>query len=207
MKKQKTNVYYDSFVKMATCTVRAASELERLLMNFSSSDLEAAIAPLHGTEREADDILHSTKEKLLHEFITPIDREDITNILNTFDGVVDDIEDIAIKAHIFNIGEVRGEAVELCRVILKAAEALLEAAREFENFKRSTEMKGIFKKINSLEQEADRIYFSAMRRLYLECNDAVELLKWTQLFDALEACCDECEHTAYCIECAVLSNS
>lgn len=207
MKKQKTNIYYSAFVHMADCTVRAAAELERLMRNFNPCDLESALAPLHSVENEADGVLHATKEKLLHEFITPIDRDDILSILNTFDGVVDDIEDIAIKARIFDISAVRPECLELCAVISECALALKELAMEFPDFKRSERLKELFVLVNSLEEKGDRIYFKAMRRLYAEGKDAVEILKWSQIFDALEACCDACEHTAGCIECAVFDNT
>lgn len=206
-KKNESNPYFSAFISMSDCTVRAATELDRLMSNYRAEDLQAAVKPLHAVEHESDEILHETMTSLIHEFITPIEREDITDILNLLDTTVDDIEDVAIKANMFNVKAIRPECVQLCEIIVKCACALKAAAAEFPNFKKSKTLRPLLIDINSYEEEADRVYFDAMYRLYRDNIPPLEVTVWAQMFDALERCADDCEHAAYGIECAVLKNT
>ena len=61
--------------------------------------------------------------------------------------------------------------------------------------------------INHLEENGDKLYTEAMRRLYSESGDAVEILSWTTIYDRFEKCCDMCEHVADSVELVILKNS
>ena len=61
--------------------------------------------------------------------------------------------------------------------------------------------------INRLEEEGDALYTQAVRKLYLESHDPIELSVWRELFDRMEKCCDTCEHVANVVEGVMMKNA
>jgi uncharacterized protein Yka (UPF0111/DUF47 family) len=61
--------------------------------------------------------------------------------------------------------------------------------------------------INRLENEADRIHESALRRLFDEETDPVLIIKWKEILDVLEEATDRCEDVANLLEGVVVKNA
>ncbi len=206
MASKKGDVYFTAMHNMACCAKDAAVELDRLFRSFHPDELEASVEPLHETERQADDLLHSTMEKLIHEFITPIEREDIATLLANLDDVVDAIEDAAIKANMYNLSSITPEGIEFCELIKNSASALASLMKEFIDFKKSKKVKDLVLEINQIEEQGDRLYTRAVKRLYTDEKDAIKVIAWTRMYDCLEKCCDSMEHVAYQVESAIIKN-
>ena len=82
-----------------------------------------------------------------------------------------------------------------CGSFSKAAEAM--------NFTQS----GISHAINSLEEEADRLYIASMHSLHSEEKDVLAVIAWRAIYSYLEKCADACEHAADVVESVVMKNS
>lgn len=206
MAKKKGDEYFSAMAEMARCAENASAELDRIFRSFRPEELEAAVSPLHETERRADEILHKTMKKLVHEFITPIEREDIAALLACLDDTVDLIEDTAIKANMYGLTEIRSEGIELCELIKKSTSSLVSLAEEFPNYSKSKRIGEIIEEINCIEEEADRVYQRAVKRLYREEKDPIKVIAWTRMFEGLEKCCDSAEHIACRVETAIIKN-
>ncbi len=206
MARKKGDEYFFAMSEMALCAKSASTELDRIFRSFRPEKLEAAVMPLHETERRADEILRTTTEKLVHEFITPIEREDIAALLAYLDDTVDLIEDTAIKANMYGLLSVRAEGIELCELIKKSTSALVELTDEFPNFSKSKRINEIIDEIDNIEEEADRVYHRAVKRLYKEEKDPITVIAWTRMFEGLEKCCDSAEHVAYQVRSAIIKN-
>jgi uncharacterized protein Yka (UPF0111/DUF47 family) len=82
------------------------------------------------------------------------------------------------------------------------------AVVEFPNFAKSDTLHQAFVDVNTMEEEGDGLYVSAMRSLYTEKGvDPVQVVAWSETFDKLEECCDACEHVADAMESVVMKNS
>lgn len=79
--------------------------------------------------------------------------------------------------------------------------------KEFRNFRKSDSISDKIVEINRLEEEADSLYYKAVRKLYLHSKDPVELMVWREIFDRMEKCCDTCEHVANLIEGIIMKNT
>ena len=60
--------------------------------------------------------------------------------------------------------------------------------------------------VNSLENDGDRIIREATARLFDGHMDPIEVIKWKDIYELLEAAIDECEHVANVIESIVLKH-
>lgn len=205
----KTNYYFDTFGKMIDYSVQAADYLVDILKDFDISKIGEYRRTLHRIENEEDHIRHDMMEQLMKEFMPPIDREDIIEIANRLDSVTDDIEDILIHIYMYNITEIRPEAIALAEVIAASCKELKRALDEFHNFaKYPPNLKDAFRKVGGLEEDGDLLYINAIHKLISEDkNTPQEILAWSTLFETLETACDSCDVVTDAMEMVVLKNS
>ena len=207
MAKKDNNFYFESFEKGVAYANDAATLLQNCFSNFNPSKLKAQLEEMHKIEHEADTVKHAMMERLVKEFLPPFEREDIVELSHTIDDVTDCIEDVLLGMYMYNITKLRPEVSEFCRVISRCCAALLEMTKEMSNFRKSSLLQEKVIEINALEEEGDRLYTDAMRRLYVDEKDPVAILAWTTMFDRFEKCCDGCEDVADMVEQVVMKNS
>lgn len=206
MAKKSNNYYFDTFEKGVAYACDAASLLSTCFENYDPVHLRERMEEMHTIEHTADGVKHEMMTQLLKEFLPPIEREDIMELSHTIDEVTDAIEDVLMRMYMFNIIELRSEAKEFAAVIVNCCAAMKEMVAELPNFRKSTTLREHVVAINGLEEQGDRLYTLAMRRLYTEEKNAVSVISWTAMFDRLEKCCDCCEHVADVVERVVMKN-
>jgi len=199
--------YFDTFVKLADYCCSAAKLLDEILKNFHIDELQEKMKLMHTIEHDADLAGHEMMRKLAHEFITPIEREDIVSLGHEIDNVTDSVEDVLLYMYMYNVPKVRSEALQFSELIVKSCEALKKTFEEFHNFKKSKEIhKGIIL-INKLEEDGDNLYTQAVRKLHMTSIDPIEIMTWTEIINRLEKCCDSCEEAANVVESIIMKNS
>ncbi|MBE6537861.1 MAG: DUF47 family protein [Ruminococcaceae bacterium] len=207
MAKKENNYYFDTFTKGLSFASDAAVLLKQCLENYDAEKLEAQMDEMHEIEHNADMLKHEMMARLVKEFLPPIEREDIVEFSHTVDDVTDCVEDVLRRMYMFNITALRPDAIDFASVIERGCKALENMAKELPNFKKSETLKSSIVEINHLEEEGDRLYIAALRKLYTEEKDPVAIASWTALYDTLEKCCDKCEHVADMAEQIIMKNS
>lgn len=207
MAREKRNDYFAMMTGLAEYSVKAAARLEEILGDFREETIYEDMEALHAVEHEADEQRHVLSAKLLKEFITPIEREDIMAITSQIDKVTDAVEDILLKVYMFHIREIREDAFAFTALIKKCCENLLTIFQEFGNFKKSKRLADLLIEMNRLEEEGDSLYIKAVRDLHTSDCDPLMILTWTELYHRMERACDTCEQTAELVEHVILKNS
>jgi predicted phosphate transport protein (TIGR00153 family) len=118
--------FYDLFERETANLVVAAEKLVDLFDNYV--DVEAKAMELKELEHEGDVITHEVIARLHRTFVTPIDREDITQLVNSMDDVMDFIEAAGRTAFLYGIAEPTQRSQELAHIVLKMARKLNEVA-------------------------------------------------------------------------------
>ena len=207
MAAKKSFNYFDSFIRMADFSCQAAELLDEIMNNYDPKNQAEMIKKMNEIEHKGDMERHEMIRNLLHEFITPIEREDIMALADATDTVTDMIEDVALRLYMYNVKEIYEGAKGFSTIIVKSSKALKLALEEFHNFRKSKTLHGLIVDVNTLEEEADALYTKAMRNLYLHSTNVRQIIAWDQTLDYLEMCCDSCEEVANVIENIVMKNS
>lgn len=207
MARKRTEDYYDTFVKLVEYSCQAAELLNDVMDNFNADLLKEKMQEMHEIEYSGDTERHTMIRKLSREFITPIEREDIMSLANAIDDVTDTIEDVLLRLYMFNIRSIKEYAKKMAGIIVKCCNALKQALLEFRNFQKSKVLHDLVVEVNVLEEDGDRLYTEAVRHLFVNSKNVVEMMAWNQTYDYLECCCDACEEVANVIEYIVLKNS
>ena len=208
MKKKNEFNYFDEFAKSAKLAKEASTELKNYVFDFQNTTSESEMRKIHVIENNADKNLHALKNYLLKDFLPPIDREDILDIAYTIDDLVDGIDEVVIDINIFNITRVTEDMKTLMQLLEKATGLVYDLVVELKNLKKVEEIKDKVIGVNKIEEQADRLYENTIRELYKNEKDAVEILKWSNIYRTIENnCFDACERIAECIESVLVKNS
>lgn len=199
--------YFDGFIKLSEYCCNAAKMLDEILKDFNPNTLQEQMKHMHNIEHAADLEGHEITRRLAREFITPIEREDIVSLLREIDDITDCIEDVLLHMYMYNVKEIREDALRFSDLILKSCEELTATFEEFSNFRKSKEIHKKIIKINKLEEDGDNLYTESVRRLHMTSDNAIEIMTWTIAFNRLEKCCDACEEAANVVESIIMKNS
>lgn len=206
-KKKESYNYFKEFILMTDYIVDSAKTLKDIMENFDKEKLETDIVKVHNLENDADDIVHKMREYLIKDFLPPIDREDVTKIINRLDDLEDNIDEVLINIKIRDITHIKHDVMELIDILLKCTEAVREIFLDFNNFKNIDLIKEKTINVNHLEGDGDEAYERLMTALYKNEKDPIDLIKWTNIFNCLEDAIDSCELIADCVDEVVMKNS
>ena len=201
--------FFELFNAHAEQVVFGSKTLLSLLTVFNNSDEEAArqCDIIDEAEDSADRIKHETMRQLHKSFITPLDREEIHQLITGLDAILDLIQDSAHTISLYNIRHITVEAVKLSELILGCAERVQKAVFMLPSMDNAPEILKLCREIDQLESEADREMRGAMSRLFREEPDVRELIKYKAIYELLETVTDRCEDVANLIEGIVVENS
>ena len=206
MKKENYN-YFDEFILLTDCIVESANILKSIIENFNISEVEDDIRKVHSFEQKADRIIHVMKNYLIKDFLPPIERGDIFEIANKLDDIEDGIDEILINFRILNINQMKPELIEIMDVLVKCCDSVRDVFINLKNIKKFELIDKKLIEINNLEEKGDKIYEKLMEALYKNEQNAIELVKWTSIYNCLENTIDSCEELADEIQDVITQNS
>ncbi len=194
--------FYSLFQEQAENLHRGAIELVDLFENYQ--DLDKKVASIKAIEHEGDIMTHEIVKRLNRTFITPFDREDIHSLSSALDDVLDLIDASASRSVIYKIQKSSEGASKLTRVIANGTDVIREMVA---NLKKHDGILESSKKLTELEKEGDRIKDRQIANLFEELKDPIEVIKWKELYEVLEAATDRCEDVGDVIESVVLKSA
>ena len=207
MKKKNELNYFEQFLKNSNFALEATKILKDYIENFDYNKSREIEEKVHELENEADKNQHVVLNYLIKDFLPPIDREDIIMLCHKIDDVMDDIDELVINLNIFDVKSLREDITDFVNLLLDCCENVNELFIRFKNIKKFAEIKEVVIKINKLEEQGDILYQKAIRNLYKNSSDPIEIIIWTKLYNCMETCFDSCENVAECIEEIIMKNS
>ncbi len=200
----KDEKFYDMFEELASKIEEGANLFLEILGKFESS--EPKVSKLKEIEHEADIITHRTYEKMHKTFLTPLDREDIYALVNKMDSVLDMIEASAVRMYLYKVKRPAEEILELTKILMNAIGAIKKIVYSLRDRKNYKMILDICVEVNTLENEGDYVLRTAMARLFEQEKDAIELIKWKEIFERIEEAIDVCEDVSNIVEGIVLKH-
>ena len=197
--------FFGLFERHAALTVEGAREMQRLVQG--GQNIRTRAARIKEIEHETDVITHTCVERLHKTFITPFDRDDIHRLITRMDDVMDYIESAAIAVMLYELVEMTDPARELADVLVRSTESVAVAVSGLKNVKQSQAILDACIEVNRLENEGDEILRGALADLFREAKDPLLVLKWKEVYEALENATDRCEDVANVIEGVVLEHA
>jgi len=200
--------FFDMFNRSAANNLEAATRLVELL--DSCDDIDRKARRMKDIEHAGDEITHEVFAALARTFVTPLDREDISNLAASLDDVVDFIEETARRMRLYHITEVKPLAKQFGLVIQEQCEQIAMAVPYLEARKFGAELDKVANEVHRLENEADDLLADAVATLYdgvTEVPQLIEAIRWGDIYQLLEDATDRAEHVAVLLQNISLKNA
>jgi uncharacterized protein Yka (UPF0111/DUF47 family) len=194
--------YFDRFNDMAT----RIHESARILSHFfgGESPVPVVADQIKRLEHECDEISHEILRGIDRTFITPIDREDIHQLAVRLDDVIDLVDGTVRRLVLFKITEPTPLSRKLSQIIVEITGEMVDAVSALRK------QKGVIAhciRMKQLENQGDVAYHEAVASLFAGKIDAIEVIKWKDIYENMEGCIDKCEAVAHVLESVVLKHS
>jgi predicted phosphate transport protein (TIGR00153 family) len=188
--------FFTLFIEVANRNKEAVEHLQQLFQ--AAPDRRTPhVEAIKRLEHEADQVTHEVVNRLDRTFITPLDREDIHQLASDLDDVMDAMDGTARRAQIFRLGAAPLGVMRLLEVLQKMMTVLAEAVNRL---KKGNDVMKYCIEAKQLEEDGDSIYHEALGQLFEKERDAIELIKWKEIYDNLEATLDQAEDVANVVE-------
>lgn len=197
--------FFDLFIQHGELCVKGGGELVALMNNFD--DLEHRVHAIETIEKQADKVTHATLEMLHKTFITPLDRDDIHQLITRMDDILDLMEDVGQTIWLYDIKEITPEAKRLAELCQTCCEKVLASVSLLHNMNNAREILNICAEIDRLESDADHVMRAAMSKLFREEPDVRNLIKLKAIYEILETVTDRCEDVANIVEGIIVENA
>src|SRR5437773_3320476 len=195
--------FFDLFVEVATRNKEAAQQL-RELFEAPPERRTPRVEAIKRLEHEADQITHEVVNRLDRTFITPLDREDIHELASDLDDVMDAMDGTSRRSQIFHLGLAPQGVKQLTEVIQRMVGMLAEGVGRL---KKGDDVMKYCIEAKKLEEEGDAIYHEALGRMFETERDAIEIIKWKEIYDNLEMTLDQSEDVANVLESITLKHA
>ena len=196
--------FYSMFSEFSALIVSTAKLFVSYMESFpSSEDYEVQIK---NYETLCDDQVGKIISTLNTSFITPFDREDISRLALLMDEIADGIESVSAHLSMYDITEMRPEAVQVAHLILFASEELQKAFDRLPDYHKDDSVIRHTRSANEYEDQGDVVYRNALSSIFRNVDDPIEVLKWKSLLDRLESTLDACKHVANAVQNVIVKN-
>lgn len=205
----KEGKFFDLFNAHVAETVQGAAALVAMLaaLNSDSARAEEQARVIDVVEDRADKITHETVSLLHATFITPLDRDEIHQLITRLDDVLDTIQNAARTVNVYDIRRATPEALRLAEIIQACVERMQYAVSLLNNMDNGPTILAVCREIGALENDADEVLRAAMSKLFREEPDVRELIKLKAIYELLETVTDICDDVGNILEAIVLENS
>ena len=199
----RTTEFYDLFTRAGANALEAARRVERRFREHPNSSVRHS--DVKAIEDEGDAITRDLIQLLNTQYITPFDREDIYQLATALDDVVDHLDEASDLLELYGVESPTRQAIEQCRILVGAIEHPSVALAELQG------MRGVEKELvalKKLEDEGDRVLHDAIADLFRDPRiDPLIVIRWKDIFEALEDALDACETAANVIGNIVVKNA
>ncbi|MDP1622611.1 MAG: DUF47 family protein [Bacteroidales bacterium] len=197
--------FFDYFERLMNINLQISVEFLALVKEKKHP--EVATKAIKRLEREADKVTKECIDLLHKTFITPIDRDQIYQLVNGLDDFADQMNAATFRLFYYDIEEILPDTLEFAKIIHNSNLELEEAIKSLKNSKKNKKLiRDKCEMIHELENQADDISRIAVANLF-KSNDIMMIIKWKEVFERLEKAVDRIERVANTIESILIDNA
>jgi uncharacterized protein len=193
--------FFKDFISLAE-QIRSGAHTLKQMLSVTPIDV-GQVAVIKDIEHLCDRSTRSIIDRLNRTFVTPLDREDIHSLAISLDDVMDAIDAAAAVMRLYKITHARPGARRLAELVCESMDRVTEALGALEKRKGVLELVA---RVNQLEREADRVHQDSIVALFDEEKDPIQVIKWKEILDFLEAATDRCEDVSNLLEGVVVKH-
>jgi predicted phosphate transport protein (TIGR00153 family) len=189
--------FFALFAEHAAAVVAGARALSTALEGGPS--LNQHLKTVMDCEHEGDRITREVLLAVRRSFITPFDRGDIADLINSMDDAIDQMQKTAKTILLFNVTQFEPEMRQMADRVVRASLLMQQALPLLNAINKNVgHLNSLTEQIVMLESEADDLYDAARKRLFQERARTQPMDFWvaTEILDHLEKVADSLDDVA-----------
>jgi len=188
----RTSEFFTLFGKAGENALQVSRLVERRFREHPNSGITQE--QVKKEETAGDAITRELITLLNTQYLTPFDRDDIYMFATEVDDIVDYLEEASDLLGLYGVEMPTRHAVEQCGIIVRACEQLATAC---DNLKGMRGVQEALVQVKAYEDEGDRVLRDALAALFRdEGIDPLIVIRWKDIYEALERALDACETAA-----------
>jgi predicted phosphate transport protein (TIGR00153 family) len=195
--------FYTFFLNQVDLIQQAARTL-MIAVKAGNAHLELAAQEITVLEQKGDKVMHDIYTRLNQTFITPLDPEDLHSLSSHLDDVLDGLEDASYRMVAYHLDPIPGPVIAVCEKLDLCGGQL---KRAFEALNKNQKLLEPCIEINRIEEEVDEIVRRAVKELFENEKDAIQVIKLKEIYEILEETTDYCEDVADALQNVIVKNS
>ncbi len=199
--------FFDLFERHSRILVEGAEALRQLLQG--GPDVERHCQRIVELENQADEITREVLLAVRRSFITPFDRGDIKDLIQSMDDAIDMMHKVVKMVRLFEQDSFEPRMREMGEVAVEAARLTAEAVPLLEKIGANvTRLTAIAEEITKVEERADGLHDIGLKELFQRHGrtDAMAWIVGSELYGQLEKVVDRFEDVANEISGIVIEN-
>jgi len=189
--------FFELFSRHARTLVDGAEALQELLRG--GPGVAAAAQKVMAFENQADAIARDVLLLVRRTFITPFDRGDIKDLINTLDDTIDQMQKTAKAVLLFEVSTLEPEMAQMGECIVQASKLTVEAVALLGSLRENaSRLNVITEEMVRLEDDADTLNDKGIKALFQRHRDgnAMNYIIGVEIYDHLEKVMDRFEDVA-----------
>jgi predicted phosphate transport protein (TIGR00153 family) len=187
-----SGVVYVLLAQAGEAALEVARAVDRRIVEWPAGPTQDEVKALeHLADRVVSELLSQTNTL----FVTPFDREDVITLAFAIDDVADAAENAAELFGLYGVESPTKQALQLSGLLVQAAEHLALLLAGLKGMHGSSDE---ILRIKEIEDEADDVARAARASLFKDDRiDPVVVIRWKDIYEALEEAVDACETAAH----------
>ncbi len=193
----KEDGFFDMFERHSQELVAGAEALHALLSG--GPDIAAACAEVKRHEKAADDITAEVLAAVRRSFITPFDRVDIKDLIETMDDAIDQMHQTVKAITLFEVTVFDEPMREMAAIGVEAAKLTVAAMPLLRKIGANVQaINDYVARISDLESRADKVHDQGLKALFLahRHSDPMAFTVGAEIYGHLERVSDRFEEVA-----------
>ncbi|MEZ2126281.1 MULTISPECIES: DUF47 domain-containing protein [unclassified Sinorhizobium] len=198
--------FFDLFEQHSRVTVGAAEALDNLL---AGKDIQYQCETIVRLENEADDITREVMQAIRRSFITPFDRGDIKDLIQSMDDAIDMMHKAVKTIRLFEQNSFDPGMQEMGKTVVQAARLIAEAIPLLHRMNaNAARLAAIAEEVTRVEGHSDELHDQGLKDLFRRHgqSDPMAYMIGSEIYGELEKVVDRFEDVANEISGIVIEN-
>jgi predicted phosphate transport protein (TIGR00153 family) len=183
---------YELLTLAGASAARVVGAVEQRFIQWPSGPSQDEIKSL---EHDCDNIVSTLLGHANTMFMTPFDRDDVVTLAFAIDDIADAAENASELLGLYGVETPTKQSFELCALLVRAADEVAALLSGLRSRDRADEL---VRSIKAIEDEGDEVARAARASLFKDDRiDPVLVIRWKDIYEALEEAIDACETAAH----------
>jgi len=195
-------IFFKLLEEHVDLVIQASTLLHQSIQKNTFS--QKTVTRIEKLERQADRVITDIFDRLNETFITPVDHEDLGQLIISSDDLIDLIQASARRIQIYKLSHKTPQIKKFITIIhtmLQESQKLVIKIKQMSQ----AEMRSHARKIHQLENQADDLLLNCLKQLTKE-KDIKKLIQKKEVFDILETLSDKIEDFCNLTQKVVMKN-